>query len=148
MDTDKDRSFLGTGWGFPPRFDLQNGKIAMVSEDDDIRESLRILLSTNPGERVMRPTFGCGLKARVFESITVSAITEIRDLVSRAILFFEPRITVDDIEVKAEDVLGGLVLISVSYTIRTTNTRSNMVYPFYIFEATNVAEYEGYALAS
>ena len=118
----------------------------MVSEEDDIRESLRILLSTDPGERVMRPTFGCGLKAHVFDSITVSTITEIRDLVERAILFFEPRITLDDVRVEVEDVLGGLVLINLSYTIRTTNTRSNMVYPFYIGEATNVPEYEGYAL--
>ena len=148
MHIGKDKSFLGTGWGFPPRFDLESGKVAMVSDDDDIRESLRILFSTNPGERVMRPTFGCGLKSRVFDSISVSMATEIKDLVERAILFCEPRITLEDVSVKAEDVLGGLILINVSYTIRTTNTRSNMVYPFYIFEATNVPEYEGYALAS
>jgi hypothetical protein len=146
MESVADRSFLGTGWGFPPEFDLRHGNARMVSEEDDIRESLRILLSTDPGERVMRPTFGCGLKAHVFDSITVSTITEIRDLVERAILFFEPRITLDDVRVEVEDVLGGLVLINLSYTIRTTNTRSNMVYPFYIGEATNVPEYEGYAL--
>lgn len=148
MAADRNRSFLGTGWGFPPQFDMESGKVGMVSDDDDIRESLRILLATNPGERVMRPTFGCGLKARVFESITVANVTEIRDLVERAILFFEPRITVEGVEIKVEDPLGGLVLVNVSYTIRTTNTRSNMVYPFYIYEATNVAAYEGYALAS
>ena len=109
----------------------------MVSEDEDIRESLWILLSTNPGERVMLPAFGCGLRARVFDSITESMITEIRDTVERAILFFEPRITLNSVQVAVRDPLGGIIDIHIAYTIRTTNTRSNMVYPFFYLEATN-----------
>ncbi len=109
----------------------------MVSEDQDIRESLWILLSTNPGERTMLPTFGCGLRARVFDSVTEGMITEVRDMVERAVLFFEPRITLNDVQVAMTDPLNGLLEIAIEYTIRTTNTRSNMVYPFYYLEATN-----------
>jgi len=111
----------------------------MVSEDDDIRESLRILLSTNPGERVMCPAFGCGLRARVFDSISMSLVTEIQDVIERAVLFFEPRITLNEVEVIVQDELGGILDINLTYTVRTTNTRTNMVYPFYFLEATNLS---------
>jgi uncharacterized protein len=139
MSMDADRSFLGTGWAFPPEFDLIGKSVRMVSEEDDIRESLTILLWTNPGERVMLPAFGCGLRARVFDSITESMITEVRDLVERAILFFEPRITLNSVDVLVRDALGGIIDIDISYTIRSTNTRSNMVYPFYFLEGSNVS---------
>jgi phage baseplate assembly protein W len=130
-------SFLGTGWGFPPEFSMQSRAVRMVSDDDDIRESLRILLSTNPGERVMWPAFGCGLRARVFDPLSEGMLTEIRDLVERAVLFFEPRITLDSVDIAIRDAAGGILDINLSYTVRTTNTRSNMVYPFYFLEATN-----------
>jgi uncharacterized protein len=133
------RSFLGTGWGFPPEFDARDKGVRMVSQDEDIQESLRILLSTNPGERMMNPAFGCGLRARVFDSVSEGMITEVRDLVERAILFFEPRITLNSVDVLLRDALSGLVDIHINYTVRTTNTRSNLVYPFYLLEATNVS---------
>jgi uncharacterized protein len=132
-----DQSFLGTGWSFPPEFDLVGRKSRMVSADDDIRESLQILLSTAPGERVMNPSFGCGLKLRVFDTVSASMITEVKDMVERAILFYEPRITLNGIEVVQRDVLGGVLDIDIRYTVRSTNTRSNLVYPFYYLEATN-----------
>jgi len=132
-------SFLGTGWGFPPQFDPQNKQGRMVSADDDIRESLYILLSTSPGERVMSPSFGCGLRSRVFGSVSAGMITEVKDLVERAILFFEPRITINAIDVVLRDPPGGILDIDIRYTVRSTNTRSNMVYPFYLQgEGTNV----------
>lgn len=106
----------------------------MVSEDDDIKQSLHIILSTAPGERVMLPSFGCGLKSMVFENITETTVTEIRDVIERAILFFESRIQVDDIEVDIKDIYEGLITINLHYTIRSINTRSNMVYPFYFRE--------------
>jgi uncharacterized protein len=130
-------SFLGTGWGFPPEFSTRTRAVRMVSDDDDIRESLRILLSTNPGERVMWPAFGCGLRAKVFEPLSEGMLTEIRDLVERAVLFFEPRITLESVNVTVRDALEGMLDINLFYTVRTTNTRSNMVYPFYFLEATN-----------
>jgi phage baseplate assembly protein W len=142
MDSGSNSSFLGTGWGFPPEF-FQHGSDSpvaaarMVSEDEDIRQSLWILFSTNPGERVMNPAFGCGLRAKVFDSISESMVTEVRDLIERAILFFEPRISLNSVDVIVRDPLGGILDIDVNYTIRTTNTRSNMVYPFYFLEATH-----------
>jgi phage baseplate assembly protein W len=137
MDQNDDSAFLGVGWKFPPQFD-QGGRITrMVSEVDDIRESLRILLSTTPGERVMLPAYGCGLRSKMFESVDEAMITELKDLIERAILFFEPRITLEAVDVAIKDILEGRVEIDISYRIRTTNTRSNMVFPFYLLEATN-----------
>lgn len=137
MANHSDLSFLGTGWGFPVLFDPMTRGVQMVSDDEDIRQSLWILLSTNPGERAVLPTFGCGLRARVFDSVTEGMITELRDMVERAILFFEPRITLNQVKIEMTDPLGGVLDIGIDYTIRLTNTRSNMVYPFYWLEATN-----------
>ena len=136
----EDKSFLGTGWAFPPQFARQ-GSVKRVSAEDDIRESLYILLSTRPGERLMQPTYGCGLHAQVFEIIDESAVTVIIDLIERAILFFEPRITVEQVFVDTDnrdDQLNGLLRIRITYIVRSTNNRHNMVYPFYFSEGTNV----------
>jgi len=132
-----DKSFLGTGWAFPPRFNTQGAEL--VRAEQDIEESLRILLATAPGERVMQPTYGCGLKLHVFDSIDESTITIIMNVVRRAILFFEPRITVENISIKDMDALEGKLSINISYRVRATNNRYNLVYPFYFNEATNVA---------
>jgi phage baseplate assembly protein W len=135
-----DKSFLGTGWGFPPEFQI-HGTVKPVSAEEDIQESLYILLSTNPGERVMQPTYGCGLKTQIFEEINETAVTVMIDLVRRAILFFEPRVIVETITVEsdnANDILNGLIKINISYIVRATNNRHNIVYPFYFTEGTNV----------
>jgi len=137
-DQDVNKSFLGTGWGFPPEF-ARNGKtVKLVSNDDDIRESLLILLSTAPGERVMSPEFGCGLKALAFSDITSSVVTEIKDMIENAVLFYEPRISLDGIDIDTGELAEGLLKIGLNYTIRATNSRSNMVYPFYVLEGTNI----------
>ena len=129
-----DKAFLGTGWSFPPEFNRISGEVNMVSEDEDIRESLRILLYTAPGERVMHPAYGCGLKLLTFENISESTVTEIKDVIGRAVLFFEPRITLNRIDVSIEDELGGVIHVLIDYIIRATNNRRNMVYPFYFRE--------------
>jgi len=141
MSDDQENSFLGRGWGFPPRFERNDGvlELQMVSLEADIQESIAILLATSPGERVMQPTFGCGLKAMVFENIDESTVTEIKDLIERAILFFESRITLESIYLDTENVYDGLINIHLEYTIRSINTRSNIVYPFYIQEGTDVS---------
>jgi phage baseplate assembly protein W len=131
-----DKTFLGSGWAFPPEFNKTG--VRMVAAERDIRESLHILLSTVPGERVMQPTFGCGLKAQMFENLNEGSVAIIKDLIQRAILFFEPRITLELIEISDEKLLQGEVSISIDYWIRTTNSRHNMVYPFYLSEGTNV----------
>lgn len=135
---DRDRAFLGRGWSFPPEFDRAAKAVKMVSGEEDIQESLRILLATTPGERVLQPLYGCGLKRVVFEHVSESTVTEIKDLIERAVLFFEPRISLTHIEVDAGHVYEGLLKIHLDYTIRMTNTRSNMVYPFYFLEGTNL----------
>lgn len=134
-------SFLGTGWNFPPSFVKHGGGMQanMLSDEEDIYQSLLILLRTSPGERVMNPTYGCGLRDMLFEGIDESAITEIKDIIERAILFFEPRITLQRIDVQTDEVLEGRVDIQLFYTVRTTNTRSNIVYPFYFREGSLVS---------
>ncbi|MBL0701112.1 MAG: GPW/gp25 family protein [Desulfosarcina sp.] len=136
---DFDKSFIGTGWSFPPEFSRKSGRVKMVSAEDDIKESLHILFSTSPGERVMQPTYGCGLKTMMFEIISESIVTEIKDVVERAILFFEPRITLNSITINSERAIEGVLEIFLNYTVRTTNSRNNMVYPFYFQEGTNIS---------
>jgi uncharacterized protein len=134
MDT---KSFLGTGWSFPPVF-TSNGLVS-VSAEQDIRESLFILLSTVPGERVMQPAYGCGIKAHVFDNLNETTFAIVRDLIERAILFFEPRVTVERIDISDEEYLQGKILLDITYKVRSTNNRYNLVYPFYINEASNVS---------
>ncbi len=140
MYNEQQQSFLGKGWAFPPRFDDQNQIAQMVEEEEDIAESLHILLSTSPGERVMRPEFGCDLQRIVFERIDESTLAQIRDLIAFSILHFEPRITLETVDVDTSDYLGGLLRIMVVYTIRSINVRTNIVYPFYFTEGTNITE--------
>jgi phage baseplate assembly protein W len=128
------KTFLGVGWKFPPSFDRATGSIMLVSEEEDIRESLFILLSTKPGERVMLPEYGCDLHKMVFESVDSSMISQIKSMIENSILFFEPRIILDKIDIQSDRNTDGLLLIDVHYTIRKTNKRSNMVYPYYIIE--------------
>ncbi|HET7332117.1 GPW/gp25 family protein [Dyella sp.] len=130
-------NFLGRGWSFPPRFDPRTKEVVMVSGTDDIAESLRILLSTTPGERVMLPAYGCDLRRMVFEEISEQAITEIKDMVRKAILFFEPRVTLNRIDAQLVDPMAGRLELLLDYSVRTTNTRHNMVYPFYLYQATD-----------
>ncbi|HEX7817333.1 GPW/gp25 family protein [Dyella sp.] len=130
-------NFLGRGWSFPPRFDPRSKDAVMVAGADDIAESLFILLSTNPGERVMLPAYGCGLRRMVFEEISEQTITEMKDIIRKAILFFEPRVILNRIDAQVVDPLDGRLDLLIDYTIRTTNTRHNLVYPFYLHQATH-----------
>lgn len=141
MSDNHDKSFLGRGWAFPPQFDRNNGvlELQMVSLEADIKESLAILLSTSPGERLMQPAYGCGLRDMVFDNIDASTITELKDTIERAILFFETRITLDDIEIDTSGAYDGLLNIHLNYTVKTTNSRSNIVYPFYFQEGTELS---------
>jgi phage baseplate assembly protein W len=134
------KSFLGTGWSFPPSFSKTKKGIIMVSDEEDIKQSLNILLSTSLGERVMQPEYGCELTGYVFETLNASIKADIRNLVERAILFHEPRIKVDNITLEGSDDVEGTLYIVIDYTIITTNNRSNYVYPFYINEGTNITK--------
>jgi phage baseplate assembly protein W len=133
-------SFLGTGWSFPPTFSRSTGTVIMVSDEKDIQESLWLLMSTIPGERVMLPQYGCDLWQMVFRNMNTTLTTELRDYVRTAILYWEPRIQVDEVAVQPDASDDGLILITVAYTIIKTNTRSNLVYPFYVNEGTIPAQ--------
>lgn len=133
-----DRSLLGTGWHFPPTFSSAGKTVRTVSDEDDINESLAILLSTRVGERVMQPKYGCDLHDKVFEPLDVGLRASLRDLIEVAILYFEPRIVLDDVTLDDEPEQG-LVVVTIDYVIASTNTRSNFVYPFYLGEGTAIA---------
>lgn len=125
------RSFLGTGWAFPPSFSRAGGT-AMVDDDADIRESLLILLSTRPGERVMRPLYGCDLNALVFEQVSETVVGRIRDAITGAVERCEPRVQVVLVSVLPGPSLEGILPIELVYRVRATNTMHNLVYPFYV----------------
>lgn len=134
--SDPERAFLGTGWSFPPTFSRASRSVVMVSAELDIRESLWVLFSTALGERVMLPQYGCALWEMVFQAINTTLMTQIADQVQQAILYWEPRIDVEYVNVAPASGLDGVLLIEVSYVVRATNTRNNLVYPFYIQEGT------------
>lgn len=128
-------SFLGTGWSFPPSFTQGGADIAMVSDAEDIHQSLQILLSTSPGERVMQDDFGCDLDSVMFEEIDQSLINTLTAIISDAILEHEPRVTLNAVEISASEYEQGLLMIGIDYTVRSTNSRYNLVSPFYLNEA-------------
>ena len=132
------KSFLGTGWSFPPAFNKNEKQVKMISDEVDIQSSLEILLSTRQGERIMRPDYGCNLDELVFETLTTTFKTYIKDLVSTAILYHEPRIEVNKIELDDTGELDGRIVITIEYTVRATNSRFNFVFPFYLAEGTEV----------
>ncbi|REG84007.1 GPW/gp25 family protein [Algoriphagus antarcticus] len=131
------RSFLGKGWGFPPTFSKQTNEVLMTKDEEDINKSLEILLSTTIGERFLQPLYGCNLENYVFEVINPSTKTAIKLTVKNAILLFEPRIKLITVELLEDFIDEGRIDISVDYEVANTNTRFNLVYPFYLNEANN-----------
>jgi uncharacterized protein len=131
-------TFIGTGWSFPPTFNPITGSIVAVNGATDINQSLQILLGTHLGERIMRSDFGCNLTPLLFENITVTLLTKIKAIVKLAILKYEPRIDLNAINFGSEETSQGLIKIEIEYTIRTTNSRQNYVFPFYLEEGTYV----------
>lgn len=132
---DTDPAFLGRGWAFPPGLDT-DGSVKMVAAATDIAESLRILMETRPGERVMHPDYGCNLHEYVFDPLSSETRLNIETAIRRAILFFEPRITLEAITTDLSDPQEGQLRVTLDYTIITTNERQNMVFPFYLSEGT------------
>jgi len=132
-------SFLGVGWGFPVTFEKKSHvcNVRMVEDVEDIKESLTILFSTRPGERTMRPDFGAAMDDAVFEPINESLKNYLIDLIRKAILFYEPRIELENVGL--EDLsLEGKLIISLNFSVKTTNSRFNYVYDYYKREATIV----------
>ncbi|MGA1871575.1 MAG: GPW/gp25 family protein [bacterium] len=126
--------FLGKGWKFP--LELEESKIKEARYEQSIRDSIWIILSTARGERVMRPDFGCGIHNLVFALNDAETMGRIRNDVNDALLEFEPRIDVMNVDVSSGDS-GNLFLIQIEYQVLTTNTRYNLVYPFYLDRSTS-----------
>ncbi len=128
-------AFLGRGWRFPPRFHAAGAEVEMVAGPEDIHQSLQILLTTQLGERIMQDKFGCALDDLLFEEIDQSLVNRITAAVTDAILYHETRIKLDGVRVDEHPTEQGLLMIHVGYTVKTTNSRFNMVFPFYLNEA-------------
>jgi hypothetical protein len=128
--------FLGVGWSFPPAFGTAGANVVMVSDDTDIQQAILLILRTRVGERVMRPFFGCSLDEVLFESMTQSMLNLLQKVVKDALVRYEPRIQLNGVAATPDDDEPGLLVLTIDYTVRTTNSRYNLVYPYYLNEAT------------
>jgi phage baseplate assembly protein W len=123
------KPFLGVGWAFPVKKD--DGAIELAAYEESVRQAIWIVLGTAKGERVMRPDFGCGIYDLVFEINSAATAGRVSQEIHDALLYFEPRIDVLNVEVDAEGSKG-VLLISIDYQVRATNNVFNLVYPFYL----------------
>jgi len=124
------REFLGVGWAFPVKLDGE-GAFERAQHEESVRQSIWTILGTAKGERVMRPEFGCGIYDLVFEVNDAATAGKVVQAVREALLAFEPRIDVRDVQVRPEQQ-GEVMLISIDYEVRATNNAFNLVYPFYL----------------
>jgi hypothetical protein len=130
--------FLGRGWSFPPTFNRNLSEVEMLEQEADIASSLEVLLTTVRGERVMLPQYGCNLDELVFESLDTRMKTLMADKVESAILYHEPRIELENVRLDDTRELEGVVLIEVTYRVKSTNSRFNFVFPYYKLEGTDI----------
>lgn len=122
-------SFLGTGWSFPPAFAA--GCVSMSQDEADIHESLQILFGTAAGERFLQPKYGLDMHELLFEPVSTTLRTLLTDRVRTAILVYEPRIKVLQLAIDSPDPNAGTLAIRLDYEVRATNSRFNLVFPFY-----------------
>ena len=128
------KDFLGRGWSMPVELDPRTGLVATVAFEEDIRQSILIILETAPGERVMRPEFGCGIHDLVFAAVDSTVLQRIRSVVEEALQRFEARIDVLGVTVDEEATSEGKLLVELEYRVRKTNQVGNLVFPFYFRE--------------
>ncbi len=132
--TDDRKAFLGRGWAMPVSLDPRTGLVTSVAYEEDIRQSILIILETSPGERVMRPNFGCGIHDMVFTSLDSTTLQRIRSTVEEALRRCEARIDVLSVKVDEAPTLDGELHVDIDYRIRQTNQLGNLVFPFYFRE--------------
>jgi uncharacterized protein len=133
--------FLGRGWKFPVEFrksDSEPGTVLMLDGEEDIRNSLDVLFATRSGERVMHSSYGSELEAFLFMPMNKSTLTYMEAIINDEILFNEPRIILNEVEIDPSVSEEGRIDITLKYTVRSTNNRYNYVFPFYVNEATNL----------
>ena len=125
---------LGSGIAFPLQVDRRGG-IALAHDETDVDQAIHLILSTAPGERPMRPEFGCGVHDFVFDSIDASTIGKMEEAIRDALDHWEPRIVVETVDFDLSEGDEGRLMIDIGYRIRVTNTIRNLVYPFYVIPA-------------
>ena len=138
MSMDDIPLFLGRGFGFPPSF--AEGQVRMVEDEQDIHESLVILFGTVPGERVLQPKFGLDMAPLLFEPLSTTLRTLLEDRIATTLLVYEPRIQVLELVVDDSLALEGVLHIRLGYAVRSTNTRFNLVFPYYLGDANELRE--------
>lgn len=126
-----DDNFLGTGWHFPVQLD-DNGRIQLARHEESVQQSIWTILGTSPGERVMSPDFGCGLYDLVFAVNNARVAGEVATAVTEALTIWEPRIDVLNVTAYPDADQPNVLLIEINYEVRATNSRFNLVYPFYL----------------
>jgi phage baseplate assembly protein W len=122
--------FIGTGWSFPMGVSAAGG-IAMVKREQELEQAMRLILSTYPGERPMRPAFGCRLRDFVFESATTETAARLNREVQSSLRRWEPRVDIEKVDVTPDPIQRNLLFIDIQYAVKATNDRRNLVFPFY-----------------
>ena len=133
MEEKGKKDFLGTGFHFPIEIDETTGRFKMSREDENIKESIRLILMTGRGERVMRPEFGCGLKQFVYETMDYGTLVRMEQEIKEGLTLWEPRIEEIEVSVAPGEEQNAL-MIHISYRVRATNNPYNYVFPFYLQE--------------
>lgn len=133
-------SFLGRGWSFPPEFVRETGTVLLTEDDADIEGSLKILLGTAIGERFLNPKYGLSLQEMLFEPISTTSKTLLEDRIKTTILIYEARINLLSVELDTTNQYEGKVSVIIDYEVRATNSRFNLVYPFYNTDANEIRQ--------
>lgn len=130
----KPNDFIGRGWAFPVRIDNATADVRTASGIEDIEQAIRIVLGTRPGERAMRPDFGCGVHDMVFGGTDATTLASVERSVLRALVTYEPRIDVEEVSARASAGAVGELLVVIRYRVRGSNRAGNLTYPFYLQE--------------
>jgi phage baseplate assembly protein W len=125
---------IGSGLAFPLQVDRRGG-IALARDETDVEQAIELILATAPGERPMRPEFGCGVHDFVFDSIDATTVGRMELAIREALDRWEPRVSVETVEFNLDEVADGRLIIDIGYRVRVTNTMRNLVYPFYVIPA-------------
>ena len=130
----KSKDFLGRGFAFPPRIDSATGQFVMTESEEDIRQSIYIILMTRMKERAMLPDFGCNLHEYIFEVPDSEFEVEIGNEIVEALTKYEPRIINVEVRVDTKNLTDGMIYLNIDYTVRATNNPNNLVFPYYLME--------------
>jgi phage baseplate assembly protein W len=128
------KEYMGRGWAFPVRVEPASGRVATAADEEDIRQSILIILKTAKGERAMRPDFGCGIHDLVFAAIDTATLAQVKRNIEDALRTYEARIEVTGVQARAGNLVNGELIIEIDYRVRQTNQPGNLVFPFYFRE--------------